>query len=210
MGNDAETDRNYLGIVGIVPRRAPDRGCRLHWNMTTSKIGPETSARITAAWPAILEDIEGGARIIDAISKHGLKRQHIDAYLVGNALATKEWNAAKEASGDAFMDKAMAIADNPGTVITHDDKGNPLAEPVIIAADWQHARLRIDTLKWAAKVRNPRQYSDKSSIDVNVKTVDLTRIIQDANARLAASHAGRVLDGEIVRAALPQSIDDLL
>ena len=116
---------------------------------------------------------------------------------ISDALATREWNASKEASGDAFMEKALDTAENPGTVITHDDKGNKLDAPLIVAADWQHARLRIDTYKWAAKVRNPRQYSDKSSIDLNVKTVDLTAIIKDANARLIASQAlHRVIEHE--------------
>lgn len=209
MGNDAETDRNYLGIAGIVPRRAPDRVCRLHWNMTT-RISDETRARCAEAWDDILGEIRTTGLIAPVLRKHDISRTVIHAWMDSTPGATAQWNAAKETSADAFAEQALEIALNPVHVLTKDKDGNPLAEPLIIRADSAHARNAIDTLKWAAKVRNPRQYSDKSSIDVNVKTVDLTRIIQDANARLAASHAGRVIDAEIVHAALPQSIDDLL
>ncbi|HEY5636269.1 MAG TPA: hypothetical protein VIS77_05155, partial [Burkholderiales bacterium] len=71
--------------------------------------------------------------------------------------------------------------------------------------DPAHARMRVDTLKWAARIRNPRLYGDKAQLDVNVRTVDLTRIIEAANARLAAAQAaraGHVVEGTLVRRAL--------
>jgi hypothetical protein len=61
--------------------------------------------------------------------------------------------------------------------------------------------MKVDTLKWAARIRNPRLYGDKAQLDVNVRTLDLTRIISDAQARLAAS---RIIEGHVIRAALPE------
>jgi hypothetical protein len=58
----------------------------------------------------------------------------------------------------------------------------------------QHARTRIDTLKWAARVRNPRVYSEKQTVDLNVRSVDLTAIIRDANARLAQAREPRLIE----------------
>ena len=101
------------------------------------------------------------------------------------------------------------MALNPQVVVTKDKDGNPLAQPLIIPVDAAHARNAIDTLKWAAKVRNPRTYSDKQQLDVNIKTVDLTKIINDANARLAASKAGRVIEGTVLGMALPR-LEDIL
>lgn len=186
----------------------------------TTKIGPDLESRIAAAWPEMCADIEAGSLVIKAIGKHGFTRQHITAFLGRNPGARREWDLAKEASAESFMDMALETAINPGTTIWEGPDGKPLDKPLVIAEDYQHARTRIDTYKWAARIRNPRSYSDKSSIDLNVKTVDLTAIIRDANARLIASQqAGRVIAGEVVRRALdapqhedpaPLGITDLL
>ena len=102
-------------------------------------------------------------------------------------------------SADSFMDEALDIARGDliiGPVL--DASGSPKldrrGDPILIRGDSAHARTRIDTLKWAARIRNPRLYGDKAQLDVNVKHVDLTRIIQEANARLAQARAPRTLD----------------
>lgn len=141
-----------------------------------------------------------------ALRKRDISRGMMNAYMLNNPRVIPAWNAAKEASADSFSEQALEMALNPVVVITKDKDGEALPEPLIIKADSAHARNAIDTLKWAAKVRNPKQYSDKSSIDLNVKTVDLTAIIRDANARLAASQLGRVIEGVVVK---PQ-LEDLL
>ena len=148
-----------------------------------NRIGPDTEARIAAAWPDILEQIADGAEVRRALADAGFTRGMVRAYLANTPGARAQWDDAREASADTFMDMALEVANSK-------------------ADDAAHARTRIDTLKWAARIRNPRTYSDKAQLDVNVRTVDLTRIIEAANARLAAAQAGRVIEAESVRLGL--------
>jgi hypothetical protein len=116
------------------------------------------------------------------LARAGLNADAMRAYKLENPAAREEWEAAREASADAFMDEALDISNNRDV-------------------DPAHARMKVDTLKWAARIRNPRLYGDKAQLDVNVRTLDLTRIISDAQARLAAS---RIIEGHVIRAALPE------
>lgn len=141
-------------------------------------ISPETRAKIAAAWPEMLERLARGDLVRDIVKDAGFLRQQIDGYKLTTPGAVAEWDTARESSADALWDEAM---DNARA-----DVDRNLA---------QHVRTRIDTLKWAARIRNPRLYGDKAQLDVNVKSVDLTAIIRDANARLAAAKQGRVIEG---------------
>lgn len=147
------------------------------------RIGPETIERLTKAWPDILEGLAAGKLVRDVLAQHGTNADALRAYKSGNPQARAEWDEARERSADAFMDEAIEAAYNRDL-------------------DPAHARMRVDTLKWAARIRNPRLYGDKAQLDVNVKTVDLTRIIEAANARLIASQAGRVIEHETLKALL--------
>jgi hypothetical protein len=139
-------------------------------------LSDEVRARIVAAWPDMLASIAAGELVMTALAAHGLNRKQVSRYILSNPAARQEWEEARETSADAFMDEAMTEARR--------DVDKELA---------QHVRTRIDTLKWAARIRNPRLYSDKSQVDVNVKTVDLTAIIRDAQARLEARQ-NRMID----------------
>ena len=101
------------------------------------------------------------------------------------------------------------VARSPGQIL-RDEQGAIVygkdGKPVIIAWDSAHARTRIDTLKWAARLRNPRDYSDKAQLDVNVRTVDLTRIIEQANQRLANAPRARILEHNQAPAALEPAL----
>lgn len=149
----------------------------------TSRISADTAARIAAAWPDILAGLASGRLVRDVLKDAGLTADMLRAYKAASAEARTQWDDAREQSADAFMDEALEVANN--------DKADPA-----------HARVKIDTLKWAARIRNPRLYGDKAQLDVNVRTVDLTRIIEAANARLAAAQAGRVIEAEVVRPTL--------
>ena len=131
-----------------------------------------------AAFPDLLAGIAAGELIKDLLAKHGLQRKTVSRLIVADRELHRQWDEARESSADAFMDEAMDVA--------RSDIDKEYA---------QHARTRIDTLKWAARIRNPRLYGDRSSVDLNVRTIDLTRIIQDANARLAAQQQGRIIEG---------------
>jgi hypothetical protein len=154
-------------------------------------ISEQTRQRIAQAWPEFLARVAAGELIKDVRASLELSEGELRVYRSQVAGAELEWQTARENSADAFAEEAMAVARTSN-------------KTQVEAAD---ARLRVDTLKWAARMRNPKAYSDKQALDVNVRTVDLTRIIQDANARLAAS---RVIEGHVVRQAIAAPLPDEL
>ena len=159
-----------------------------------TRISVETAARIAAAWPALLDALAAGQVMAPVYAAAGFSADMVRCWRAQDQARETEWDKAREQSADALADMALAVANN--------DKVDPA-----------HARVRIDTYKWAAAKRNPRAYSDKATLDVNVKTVDLTRIIEAANARLAAAQVARVVEGEVVRsgmALLAPELGDLL
>ncbi len=135
----------------------------------------DTHALVAQAWSNLLDGIAAGDMVKDVLARNGLTYNQVRVYLRAHPQVRTEWDDAREASADAFMDEAFSIARQP-------------------AADPSHARTLVDLCKWGARIRNPRAYSDKSIVDLNVKTVDLTSIIRDANARLAAQQQGRIID----------------
>lgn len=151
--------------------------------MAETRISEETRERIRKAWPDVLAGLAAGELVRDVLARNGISIGEKRAFILGEPGAKEAWDEAREASADAFMDQALETANNP-------------------TDDAAHARTRIDTLKWAARIRNPRLYGDKAQLDVNVRTVDLTRIIQDANARLAAAREPRTIEGQV----LPMSL----
>ena len=174
-------------IAGLILGAA--RGALLHWVMT-SRIGPDTEAAIRKAWPLILGALASGELVRDTLRGAGFTADHLRAYKAMNPQARAEWDEAREQSADAFMDDALEVAYNS-------------------KLDPAHARMRVDTLKWAARIRNPRLYGDRAALDVNVRTIDLTRIIEAANARLAAQRVGQVVDAQVISAGVAQ-LEDLL
>lgn len=140
-------------------------------------ISKETTERITAAWPTMCARLAAGDLTRDIYKAAGFSQYVISAYRLAHPGAAKAWQEARQASADALYDEAM---DNARA-----DVDKELA---------QHVRTRIDTLKWAARIRNPALYGDKAQLDVNVRTVDLTAIIRDANARLANANTMRVVN----------------
>jgi hypothetical protein len=71
--------------------------------------------------------------------------------------------------------------------------------------DAANKRTRLEMLKWIISKRNPRMYSDKMLHDVTVKTIDLTRIINAAEARLVARAPAIDIDAVII-----PKLEDLL
>ena len=149
----------------------------------------ELRARVAAAFPDMCARLAAGELVKDILKAHGLERKALSTYVLTDPAYRRAWDEAREASADAFMDEAFETARDPyETVIDGDGQSKR------VRRDPQQARLLVDTLKWAARIRNPRTYSDKSTVDLNVRTVDLTAIIRDANARLSAQQQGRIID----------------
>jgi hypothetical protein len=161
----------------------------------TTRISAATVERVRAIWPALLADIAGGDGIAEAIKAHGLSRAEARAFRALDSAADADWQRAKEESADALADEALNHARNPVAVIAPGAEGNEKGtEPLVVRVDAAFARVRIETLLKIAAKRNPRTYSDKAQLDVNVRTVDLTRIIEAANQRLLAGRAPRILE----------------
>lgn len=153
--------------------------------MANSRIGPETRAKIADAWRGIIDAIADGELISRTIEAAGFSREMLRAYLADTPGAREEWDSARKFSADAFFDRAHEVINSPDL------------DPKI-------ARVRFEGFMLLAAKRDPRMYGDRSQVDVNVRTVDLTRIIQDANARLQAQQQGRLID------STAQRVQDLL
>lgn len=179
-----------------------------------TRISPETAAQVRAAWPALLADIAGGALVDKAITAHGLKREWVRAFKREESGAQAEWDDAMQESAHAFMDEALEIVRNPVKVIQPGEPGNETgAKPLIITVDSGNVRARADVLRWAAAKRFPRAYSDKVDVSVLHKHLDLTRIIEAANARLAGAPRARILEhnqAPLELAAPALRLEDLL
>ena len=147
----------------------------------------------------MLRTLAQGGLVGKACERLGINPEWLYSYRAQVPGARQEWEDAREGSADAFAEQALGMALEPVQVIPQGEG----KEPLIVRLEPAHARNAIDTLKWAARIRNPRLYGDKAQLDVNVRTVDLTRIISDANARLAAA---RVIEGQVV----PVLLTDLL
>ena len=158
-----------------------------------TRISDETRARIAAAYDDLLDRMAAGLEMAEAYEAAGVKADQVRVWRLEDKSGEREkaWQAAREQSADAYADKVAEIANKPGI-------------------DGAIARVRMDAFRWLASKRNPRTYSDKQSLDVNIRTLDLTRIIGDAQARLAAAQVGRIIDGQVLRAALPAELESLM
>ena len=132
--------------------------------------------KVQAAFPEILQAIRDGARVDRTCTAHGLDRRDVWAYGSKDTELRAAWYDAMKESADAFLDKAMDAAENAGK-------------------DAKAARVQLAAYQWIAEKRDPERYGQRVRNDINVKTIDLTRIIQDANARLIAQQHGRIIEG---------------
>ncbi|MFO0253745.1 MAG: hypothetical protein ACK52V_06485 [Betaproteobacteria bacterium] len=140
-----------------------------------SSLSPETRQRIADAWPGILQAIRDGERADKTCAAHGFSPAQVWLFRNAAPELRAAWQDAMKDSADAFFNRAIAAAENAAE--------NPKAARVMLAA-----------YQWAAEKRDPDKYGQRTRADINVKTVDLTGIIADANARLIAARQHRVID----------------
>ena len=141
-----------------------------------TRISDETAARIEKAWPDLLDQLAAGEVMAPHYARHAVSADQVRVWRVREQGRSVEWDAAREQSAEAYADQVAEIINKPG-------------------ADSGIARVKIDGLKWLASKRNPRGYSDRVDHNVTVRTIDLTRIIEAANARLASA---RVIEAEVL------------
>lgn len=140
-----------------------------------SSLAPETRQRIADAWPYILQAIRDGARVDKTCEAHGVSTAQVWLYRNASPELRDQWRDAMKDSADAYVLKAIDAAENAAD--------NPKA-----------ARVQLAAYQWVAEKRDPDKYGQRTRADINVKTVDLTGIIADANARLIAARQRRVID----------------
>lgn len=80
-----------------------------------------------------------------------------------------------------------------------------LDEMIQSEPDARRARVRADFQLKLAQSRDPKRWADRMRHDITVKTLDLTRIIADANARLTSSRAPALID-HATQAVIPSPI----
>lgn len=89
---------------------------------------------------------------------------------------SEQYANAKEESADALVEDMLDIADNqveqpildPDTKLPIVDKdGNPIMHRDAVSVN--HARLRVDTRKWAASKLKPKKYGDKVTQELTGK-----------------------------------------
>ena len=143
-----------------------------------TRISEETAARIEAAYSGLLDALAAGEVMAPHYAAAGVSADQVRVWRVAVPERLAAWDAARQQSADAYADMILDVANN------HKDSNA--------------ARVRIQALQWLAARRDPKVYADKAQLDVNVRTVDLTRIIEAANARLAAAQVGRIIDAQAV------------
>lgn len=156
--------------------RIPRHLARSWYSGFMADISAERAAAVAAVFPQILQAIREGARVDRTCAAHGLDRRDVWAYWSKDPARRTEWYDAMKESADAFLDKAIDAAENAGK-------------------DAKAARVQLAAYQWIAEKRDPERYGQRTRADINVRTVDLTRIIQDANARLINQQQGRLING---------------
>ena len=104
-------------------------------------------------------------------------------WLRENEIFSEQYAIAKEASADALVEDMLDIADNEASqeVVIEGVK-----RTVKDGASVAHARLRVDTRKWAASKLKPKKYGDKIT-SVHEGSIAIAKMTDDElDARLRA------------------------
>ena len=165
--------------------------------MANQRISEETRERIASVWESILGGIAEGNEVRAVLAVAGVSRGQVRAYLATVEGAREQWDDARLESGDAFMDEALAA-----TRATHTEYRDSEGKLHIVPIDATLARARADTAKWAARTRNPRVYSEKQQLTLDVRTLSVHAIVRDADARLLAAEQARQLGRQVGNVAL--------
>ena len=136
-------------------------------------LSPALRARVESAWPELLARIAAGAELGDTLKALGLTRDAVRAYRYLVDKAEEQYQLARKESAAAMFEELRILA-------------KTRSRDQVEAAD---KRAEMDIVRWMIMKLDPKNYSDKAQLDVNVKTMDLTDIVNNAAARLAAHRA---------------------
>lgn len=155
-------------------------------------ISVETRERIAAVWPIIL----------DAVAECTLTLEAAANEIAGVGIRSVQRYARETKGARAELDEALA--DGAELMVSR------IPSLIITTPDARRARVLAEFAWKIAASRDPARFGDRSRIQLDVKHVDLSSIIRDANARLAAQRTGSlpVIEGEAV--LLPADLAALL
>jgi hypothetical protein len=139
-----------------------------------TRISRETFAAIESDWLDILDAIADGQTIADVVELKPYSRSSVYAF------RRESTQDVRNAFHDAVKESAQADMDTLRATISSED------------LDPRHARNRINGLMWLIEKKDPDRYGQRVRADFNVKTLDLNRIIADANDRLALHQASTI------------------
>jgi hypothetical protein len=126
-----------------------------------------TPERIAATIPLICEKIANREPVHQFAGKDGMPSESvIYEWLAENPAFAERYAHARERAGHRYAFAALEVADNVGKIVMDKDAdGNPV--PVVLGPDV--ARIKIDTLKWAAGKFASRLYGDKVTQEITGK-----------------------------------------
>lgn len=110
-------------------------------------------------------EIASGKSVKNCLQPRNINVYEFYTYLEENPSARAAYEKAQEFKSHGFADDIPDIADNE--------------------LDSARARVLIDSRRWYASKMMPVKYADR--VDINIKTIDITQALSQADARLAAS-----------------------
>jgi hypothetical protein len=148
-------------------------------------ISQDTRARVAAVWEQILDAVATCEQTLEQAAAHlaGVGIRSVQRY-------ARETPGARRELDDALLDGAeLSVARIPQLIMD--------------TPDARRARILAEFAWKIAASRDPGRFGERSRVQLDVRTVDLTAIIRDANARLAAYDKGRVIEHETLDAITP-------
>ena len=147
-------------------------------------VGAEVRAKISAVWPEIL----------DAVAECKLTLEQAAEQIAGVGIRSVQRYARATPGARAELDDALL--DGAELLVAR------LPSLILDTPDARRARVLAEFAWKIAASRDPKRFGDRSRVTMEVRTLDLTHIVNAAAARLAAVHAGRVIDAQVVRPEL--------
>lgn len=141
-------------------------------------ISEETRARIAAVWEQIL----------DAVATCEMTVEQAAGKLAGVGVRSVQRYARETKGARAELD--AALLDGAELMVAR------IPSVILETPDARRARVLAEYLWKIAASRDPARYGQQSRVDLNVRTVDLTQIVRDAQARLEAARARPAIEGE--------------
>lgn len=147
-------------------------------------IGEDVRRKVEAAWPDIL----------DAVAECKLTLEQAAEKYAGVGIRSVQRYARQTKGARAELDDALT--DGAELMVSR------IPSLILETPDARRARVLAEFAWKIAASRDPARFGDRSRVTMEVRTLDLTHIVNAAAARLAAAQAGRLIEGSVVKPEL--------